>query len=151
MTKLKPGNMHEIADQMLKTQLQIITLQEIKWKGSCQIKKDKYSLYYSCAQQNTGQLGTGFMVKREIAKNIISFQPYNEKICKLRMRGKYFNLTLINVQTPTKQFYDDLQRVYESTAKHDVLIILGDLNAKIGKEQAYSQVSRMYILHNSSN
>jgi exonuclease III len=64
MTMLKPGKMHEIADQMLKTQLQIIALQESRWKGRGQIKEDKYSLYYSCAQQNIGQLGTGFMVKR---------------------------------------------------------------------------------------
>jgi hypothetical protein len=125
---LKPGKMHEIAAQMLKTQLQIIALQEMRWKGSVQIKKDKYSLYYSCSQQHCGQLGTGFMVKREIIKNMISFQPYNEKICKLRMRGKYHNLTLINVHAPTKdkdvrvkeQLYDDLQGVYENTAKHDV-------------------------------
>jgi hypothetical protein len=55
------------------------------------------------------------------------------------------------VHAPTEQFYDDHQRVYESTAKHDVVIILGDLSAKIGKEQAYSQVSGMYILHDSSN
>jgi hypothetical protein len=73
------------------------------------------------------------MVKREIIKNIISFQPYNEKICKLTMRGKYHNLTLINAHAPTEdkdvgvkeQFYDDLQRVYENTAKHDVIIIQG--------------------------
>jgi hypothetical protein len=43
MTKVKPGKMQEIADQMLKTQLQI-ALQEIIWKGSCQRKEDKYSL-----------------------------------------------------------------------------------------------------------
>jgi hypothetical protein len=85
ISMLKPGKMHEIADQMLKTQLQIIALQEIRWKGSGQLKKDKYSLYYNCCHQNTGQMGTGFMVKREIVKNIISFQPYNEKICKLRL------------------------------------------------------------------
>jgi exonuclease III len=62
--------MHEIADQMLKTHLQIITLQEIKWKGSHKIKKDKYSLYYSCSQQNAEQLGTGFMVKRETINSV---------------------------------------------------------------------------------
>jgi hypothetical protein len=99
------------------------------------------------------------MVKREIIKNIISFQPFNEKICKLRLRGKYHNLTLINVHAPTEdkdirvkeQYYDDLQRVYENTAKHDVVTILGDVNAKTGKEQAYSQASGRHILYDSSN
>jgi hypothetical protein len=33
MTMLKPGKINEIAEQMLSTQLQIIALQEIKWKG----------------------------------------------------------------------------------------------------------------------
>jgi endonuclease/exonuclease/phosphatase family metal-dependent hydrolase len=41
--------------------------------------------------------------------------------------------------------------VYENTTKHDAVIILGDLNAKIGKEQAYSQVSRRRTLLDSSN
>jgi hypothetical protein len=34
-----------------------------------------------------------------------------------------------------EQFYDDLQRVYENTAKHDAVITLGDLDAKIGKNK----------------
>jgi hypothetical protein len=48
MTMLKAGKMNEIADEMLKTQLQIIALQELKWKGVGQINKTKYTLYYSC-------------------------------------------------------------------------------------------------------
>jgi hypothetical protein len=80
------------------------------------------------------------VVKREITKNIITFPPYNEKICKIRMRGKYHYLTPINLHASTEskdisvkeQFYDDLLRVYESTAKHDVVIILGAVNSKIG-------------------
>ena len=39
MTMLKTGRMHEIADEMLKTQLQIIALQELRWKGVGQISK----------------------------------------------------------------------------------------------------------------
>jgi hypothetical protein len=38
MTMLKPEKMHEIADQILKPHLQIIALQEIRWKGSGQLK-----------------------------------------------------------------------------------------------------------------
>jgi hypothetical protein len=28
-----------------------------------------------------GQLGTGFMVRKEVEKNIMSFTPINERIC----------------------------------------------------------------------
>jgi hypothetical protein len=48
MTTLKAGKMNETADEMLKTQLQIIVLQELRWKGVGQINKTKYTFYYSC-------------------------------------------------------------------------------------------------------
>jgi hypothetical protein len=48
MTMLKTGKMNEIGYEMLKTQLQIIALQELRWKGVGQINKTKYTLYYSC-------------------------------------------------------------------------------------------------------
>ena len=84
------------------------------------------------------------MVKKEIAKNIMSFTPINEKICKIRLKGKFHNITVINVHAPTEEkteeekdkFYDDLQRTFERVLKHDVVMILGDLNAKTGKEKA---------------
>jgi exonuclease III len=56
-TMIKPQKMHEIVDQMLKTHLQIITLQEIRWKGCGQLKKNKYSLYYSCSHQKHRRVG----------------------------------------------------------------------------------------------
>jgi len=86
MTMLKAGKMNEIADEMLKTQLQIIPLQKLRCKGVRQINKTKYTLYYSCNQEKTGQFGTGFMVWNEIKKNILSFEPYNERLCKLRIK-----------------------------------------------------------------
>ena len=100
---LKPGKMNEIAEQMLCTQLQMIALQEVRWKGHGQIKKETYSLYYSCSEQATGHFGTGFIVKKEIEKNIMSFTPINEKTCTIRLKGKFHNITLINVHAPTEE------------------------------------------------
>jgi hypothetical protein len=48
MTMLKAGKMSEIAEEMLKSQLQILALQELRWKGVGQINKTEYILYYSC-------------------------------------------------------------------------------------------------------
>jgi hypothetical protein len=44
---LKAGKMQEIADQIVGSQIQIVALQEISWRGHGLIKKDKYSIYYS--------------------------------------------------------------------------------------------------------
>jgi exonuclease III len=89
---LKPGKMRETAEQIQNTTLQIVALQEIWWKEYGHIKKKKsYSLYYSSNADSTGHLGTGFLVKKEIEKNILGFAPYNEQMCKLRIKGKHHN------------------------------------------------------------
>jgi exonuclease III len=44
-TMLKAGKMQEIADKIVGSQLQIVALQEIRWRGYGLLKKDKYSIY----------------------------------------------------------------------------------------------------------
>jgi len=83
--------------------LQIVALQEIRWKGQGQINKDKCNLYYSCNKSQTGQLGTDFLVKKEIVKNILGFEPINERISKLRLKGKFHNITKINIHAQPKK------------------------------------------------
>jgi len=95
--------MNKIAEQMPCTQLQIIALQEIRWKRHGQIKKKTYCLYCSCSEQTTGYLGIGFMVKKEIEKNIVCFTPINEKICTIRLKGKFHTITFINIHAPTEE------------------------------------------------
>ena len=67
----------------------MIALQEIRWKGHGQIKKNTYSLYYSCSEQTTGYFGTGFMVKKETEKNIMSFTPINEKYVRSDLKENF--------------------------------------------------------------
>ena len=61
----------------------------------------------------------------------------------VRFQGKPFNITVIQVYTPTsnvekaefEQFYEDLQDLLELTPKKDVLFIIGDWNAKVGSQE----------------
>ena len=58
----------------------------------------------------------------------------------VRFPGKPFNITVIQVYTPTSNaeetevewFYEDLQYLLELTPKKDVLFIIGDWNVKVG-------------------
>ena len=59
----------------------------------------------------------------------------------VRFQGKPFNITVIQVYAPTSNteeaewFYEDLQDLLELTPKKDVLIIIGDWNAKGGSQE----------------
>ena len=57
----------------------------------------------------------------------------------VRFQGKPFNITVIQVYAPTieaevEQFYEYLQDLLELTPKKDVLFIIGDWNAKVGRQ-----------------
>ena len=57
--------------------------------------------------------------------------------------GKPFNIMAMQAYAPTsnteeaevEQFYEDLQEVLELTHKNDVLLIIGDWNAKLGSQE----------------
>jgi exonuclease III len=107
-------------------------------------KKDKYSIYFSCNPNTTGQAGTGFIIQKSAMSKILGFEPISDRICKLRVKGKFHNITLINIYAPTEnkekdvkeQFYEELQRTHDRVSKHDVTIILGDNECKTRKRKS---------------
>jgi exonuclease III len=94
------------------------------------LKKDKYIVYYSCGEDNTGYAGTGFIVRKDIDGSVLGFEPYNERLCRLRIGGKFHNVTIINAYAPTEdkdgalkeKFYEDLQKLQEKVPRNDLLI-----------------------------
>ena len=61
----------------------------------------------------------------------------------VRLQGKPFNITVIQVYAPTSNteeaevewFFEDLQDILELTHKQDVLLIIGNWNAKVGSQE----------------
>ena len=61
----------------------------------------------------------------------------------VRIQGKPFNITVIQVYAPTsndeetevEQFYEDLQDLLELTLKKDVLFIIENWNAKLRSQE----------------
>ncbi|CAF4679784.1 unnamed protein product, partial [Rotaria sp. Silwood2] len=74
------------------------------------------------------------------------WEPINERIVKIRLYCVPIHITIIAVYAPvnpqTKQmgdecdkFYADLQDTINKVSSNDMLIIMGDLNARVGKRQ----------------
>jgi hypothetical protein len=88
-------------------------------------------------------------------ESFLPFEPLSDRLCKLRLRGKFRNITLISTYAPTKdspdvikdEFYDQLSQECEKAHKYDILILLGNFNVKIGKENFMAAVAGKYTLH----
>jgi hypothetical protein len=77
------------------------------------------------------------LAHKKLKDAIMGFIPADEQKCYLRLRGRFFNTTLICTHAPTKDetkknyFHDKLDRVYQKVSKHYVKIVMGDMNAKV--------------------
>jgi exonuclease III len=142
-TMLQPGKMQEVAQEMARYKIDIMALQEIGWQGTGRIDKPEFTVIYSGPQKRTGQLGTGFMIPRKMKASLLEYETINVTICKLRMKGRYRNITIISVHDPTEEkegrekeeFYKCLGETYQKIQKYDLVIIMGDFAAKTGKEE----------------
>jgi len=74
--------------------------------------------------------------------NVKTFSAFNDRICYIRLVGKVFDLIIINCYAPTDEkdedikgkFYEELERVYDTLPLHCIKIEVGDVNAKVGRE-----------------
>ena len=83
------------------------------------------------------------MVNKRVRNAVLGCNLKNDRIISVRLQGKPFNITIIQVYAPTSNaeeaevewFYEDLQDLLELTSKKDVLFIIGDWNAKVGSQE----------------
>ena len=83
------------------------------------------------------------MVNKRVRNAVLGCNLKNSRIISVRFQGKPFNITVIQVYSPTsnaeeaevEQCYEDLQDLLELTPKKDVLFITGDWNAKVGSQE----------------
>ena len=103
---------------------------------------DDHYIYY-CGQESLRRNGVAFIVNKRIQNAVLGCSLKNDKMISVHFQGKPFNITVIQVYTPTSNaeeaevewFYEDLQDLLELTPPKDVLSILGDWNAKVGSQE----------------
>ena len=74
---------------------------------------------------------------KEIEKCLMEWKPINNRLMKIRMKGKHINITVIQCYASTNGSEEEskdafqLQAKLESTPCHEMKIVIGDLNAKM--------------------
>ncbi|XP_039429642.1 craniofacial development protein 2-like [Culex pipiens pallens] len=105
------------------------------------------------------KLGTGFIVLGKMRSRVIDWEPIDDRMCRLRIKGRFFNYLIFNVHCPHEEssdavketFYAKLEQKFGSCLQRDVKIVIGDMNARIGREEMYKPVIGPNSLHTVTN
>ena len=103
---------------------------------------DDHYIYY-CGQESLRRNGVAIMVNKRVQNAVLGRNLKNDRTISIHFQGKPFNITVIQVYALTSNaeeaevewFYEDLQDLLELTPKKDVLFIIGDWNAKVGRQE----------------
>ncbi|KAJ4450017.1 hypothetical protein ANN_01424 [Periplaneta americana] len=87
---LQPEASRALEQVLVKYKVDILALQEIRWRTMEVVKLKKYTLFNSGSKEN--RRGTGFIVRNRIKSSVMGYRPVNDRICLLRMKGKFFNI-----------------------------------------------------------
>ena len=127
---------------MARVNVDILGISKLKWTGMGELNSDDHYIYY-CRQESLRRNGVAIMVNKRVWNAVHGCNLKNDRMISVRLQGKPFNITVIQVYAPTtnakeaevEQFYEDLQDLLELTPRKDVLLIIEDWNAKVGSQE----------------
>ena len=75
------------------------------------------------------------------------------------LKGHWLHIIVVNVHAPSEEkseelkdsFYEDFEEVFDHSPKYYVKILLGDFNAKLGREDIFKPIIGQESLHQDSN
>ncbi len=90
---------------------------------------------------------------------VLNFRKVNERMSVLRTKGRFKNYSIINVHAPHNEalnadkdaYCELLGKIYDEMPAHDVKVVIGDFNAKVGKEEVFRPTIGKYSLHDITN
>ncbi|XP_025407079.1 uncharacterized protein LOC112681028 [Sipha flava] len=154
----RTGASQNLADVLNNYNIKVAAIQEIRWLGVGQLTIGEYTIFFS-GMENTHHLGNGFAVHRTLVPYIKEFNPVSERISTLTINTSPISICIINCHAPTEikddnvkdSFYDELTDTYEGINGNMIRIVIGDFNAKCGRETQYFPCIGKESLHCNSN
>jgi exonuclease III len=112
----------------------------------------EYTFFYGKGNENHG-LGTGFFVGKKNVPAVMRVVSVSSRMSYIIQRGCWCDMIILKVHAPTEdkihdmkdRFYEKLEQVFCKFPKCNSKILLGDFNAKVGREDTFKPTSRMRV------
>ena len=136
------GKMSVVEREMERCGLAVMGIAEHWWLGQGRFSTAEGStIMYSGKESGRRSSGVAFMVNNDTSRAVLGYSPVSDRVITVRVNAKPVNITFVQAYASTgasseediTAFYEQLQGVLDTVCRKDVIVIMGDWNAKIGK------------------
>jgi exonuclease III len=154
----RAGSLRAVTEEISKYKLDFVGIQEVRSDRGGTKPADEHTFFYGKRNENH-QLGTGFFIQKRIISAVKSIEFVSDRMSYIILRGCWFDIIVLNVHASTEDKIDDtkdrfskeLQHVFDKFPKYHMKILLGDLTAKVGREDIFEPTIEIESLHKISN
>ena len=141
-TMHQAGKLQNVKEEAIRLKVDILGLAEVRWVGPGKLVSEDHTLIYSGHKKEHNH-GVELLLSNVVARSVIGFHGISERIIIVKLFSKPFNLSMIQVYAPTsasseeeiETFYNELDGAYKQCGSQEMVVVMGDLNAKVGTEQ----------------
>ncbi len=147
----------ELAMETLKEyKLSVCGISEARWLGSGKRVIQDYTVFWS-GDERIHRHGVAIAVENSLAGSVTAWAPVNERLMWIRCNAKNVPVTIVQCYAPTdcsdeaskEKFYDQLEQVLAGVSRRDLLIVMGDFNARVGSDyETWSKTLGKYGVEN---
>ena len=102
---MNQGQLEVVKQEMARVNVDILGISELKWTRMGELNSDDHYIYY-CGQESLRRNGVAIMVYKRIRNAVLGCNLKNDRMISVRLQGKQFNITVIQVYAPTSNAED---------------------------------------------
>ncbi|KAK3544766.1 hypothetical protein QTP86_026774 [Hemibagrus guttatus] len=134
------GKGRELADMMERRKVDILCVQETRWKGkkACSIGAGFKMFYYGVDSKRNG---VGVVLKEEFVRNVLEVKRVSDRVMSLKLEIEGVMLNVVSGYAPQvgceleekERFWSELDEVMESIPTGERVVIGADFNGHVGE------------------
>jgi len=147
-TLYQSGKLDNCIREMDRLGVDVLGIAETRWTDAGRIEKDGHVFVFSGG--DTHRSGVGFLLRKGLGNSLQGYWPISDRAIMIKLQGKPFDIVCLQLYAPTQDhsddvvesFYSDIKQALKQVKQSDILIVMGDMNCKVGSETIGNVIGR---------